>query len=404
VHSSGSHILSLQVADFSVAVVTALAPALRGRPVAVVSSTRSMGRVLCLSPEARAAGLVEGLAFPAAKRLCRDASFLPPDAERERRAEASLLTVASRFSPCLQRYGPGRLFLDVRGTGRLLGHPLDAAGRLRRELSDDFRLSGAVGLSPRRPLSHLAGRAVRPAGIMELLDGREDDFLALVPPDWVAGVGPKTMELLRALNITRLATLRQFTPEELVEAFGTPGRHLAEAVLPTDCDDRIPPVPDPLSLLPLADGDAVEMVAPLREESVDDGPIRAALLHAVAGCGQKLREKGVEARALRVAVTYADGRTGSSGIPLVPPASRDSLLLAAASTALDRARSRRVRLCSLSLRCTGLLPALAVQGGLFSGRGSDTGEAERKRLTALDAIRRRFGGDALITATELAVS
>ncbi len=406
------HILSIQIPDFPVAVYRAHTPALRSRPVIVASSRRAMGRVLALSDEARQAGLRVGMRAPAAARLCPDATVLPPPQEEALRAERTLVAAATQGSPCVARCGPGQVLVDLRGTERVAGPPLDVAARLQQSIAERLDLTSVLGLARRSIWSRLAGRFVTPAGIFEVLPGQEPHFLRLIPPEWVPGVGPKTSERLRDMNITNLAMLQTFSAEELVTAFGPAGRSLANAVRLTDRDDpQLEEFRGQYTYLPANDSaiersnaeeisilspQRVDAVAALPQETTDPDAIQAGLARAVRTCGRALRERGRVAGRLQVTIVYSDGRTRTAGQRLVPASALDSTLRDAARQAFARARTRRIRLCRLAISCTDLR-APAGQATLFDGRAP---QQERRRLRALDSIHARFGPEAIMTGTE----
>lgn len=384
------HILALQLPGFAALVQQAVTPRLRGRPVVVVSSRQPLGRVVANSPQAEAAGVHEGMRYGLARAACPEGTFLLPDPDLESRAEAGILQAMWAYSPCLERYGPGRFFMDVRGTARLFGAPLDLAARLQRDLQQAWHLSGALGLAGRRIWSLLAGRLAAPGGVMEVLAGREGDFFELIAPAWVPGVGPKTQALLADMNITRLGQLRAFSPCELVRTFGRPGRRLVEALAPGEGGERIARCVAPQALLPGAE-QAIEAEQTFAEPAAAPAVIEQHLVRAVAQCGQALRARRQETARLVLALVYYDGRRRCAGRALAPPAALDSALLAAAKGLLARLHTRRVCLVSLTLRCEGLCTA-AAQLQLFV---EPDVERERRRLCAVDTIRARYGIDAI---------
>jgi len=388
-------ILALQVADFPVAVARARTPALRGRPVIMVSSRRTMGRVVAVSPEARQAGVREGMRYPVARHLCPDAAVRTPDRDQEVRAEHAILTAALQVSPCLQRVGAGRVVVDLAGTRRLWGAPMDAASRLQADVARSCTLPSALGISSRTVWSRLAAQAVAPTGILEVLPRRETDFLSLVSPEWVAGIDAKTVELLRDMNIANLAMLRQFTPQEMLRVLGPAGRRLLEAVRVGDEEPRLRPVEDVRALLPLIE-DAVDAAVDLVEESTAPDALCGALAHAVAVCGARLRAQRRICSRVRITVGYSDGqrRTGARALPEATMV--DSELCRAAQQAFARAHTRRVRVCRIGLRCEGLLDA-EVQTSLCQRLAH---ARELRRLAAIDAVRVRYGEDAIMSGTQ----
>jgi DNA polymerase-4 len=394
--SRAPHILALHIADFPVAVARAVTPRLRDRPVVTVSSRRPLGRVLAVSNEARQTGVREGLRYPVAKRFCPDAAFLTPDRGSEVRAEYAILRAALQVSPCVERYGAGRIFVDIAGTRRLLGAPLDIAYRLQRTIAKRHSLRGALGISCRKVWSSLASTAVMPCGVMEVLPHREAEFLSLVPPEWVPGVGPKTMELLRDLNITNLAMLRQFEPPEILRAFGAAGRSLLQAIRQGEDEGPVPAVTDIAALLPLTE-DAVEADVPLTEESAGPDAVRGGLLQLASSCGEKLRRQHRECRRLALTIGYGDGKTLTGTKKLPERTAVDSDLASAVQRLFATVHTRRVRLCRVALRCEDLAEP-APQTSLFPDVRR---RREMHRLAALDAIRLRFGADAIRSGVAL---
>ena len=392
-------ILSVQVSDFAVAVRRALCRKLVDRPVVVVSSLRPMGRVLCLSAEAREAGLQLGHQFAFARHACPDAAFFTPDREQEARAMRVLLQTAYRICPRIEAATFGRIYLDLRGTDRLWGLPLDLAERLRRDLQTDVHLATAHGLSSRRVWSQLAGQLVAPTGVLEVLPGQEQSFLSMVPPEWVDGIGPKTSCLLRDMNITRLGQLCQFERGELVDLFGAVGGVLYHTLSPSEPEVGIATtLPENLALGPEATTPTVSCTLPLKEESAVRETIRHAVRLATQDCGRQLRAQQFHAQRVRVSLQYSDGRSASARRPLESPGNLDTLLAQASAQALQRALKRRVRLSSVTIACEGVSRA-SRQLRLFADSAA---EREARRLRAVDAVCTRFGQGAIFSAFELA--
>ena len=394
-----AHLLAMHIPDFSVAVARAVAPTLRGRPVVVASSTKAMGWVVACSQEARAAGVREGMRVGVARPRCPDAAFLMQDEEQESRAEYALLQAAVSMTPCLERYGPGRLYLDVTGTQRLLGNPMDVATRLRHDIRDHYAMTPALGVSSRKVWSHLAAQAVSPDGIMELMPHRELDFLSLIPPDWVHGVGPKTRDILRDMNITNLGMLRQFTPDELVAAFGRAGRILWETIRQSDSPERVGAVEHIAALLPMTEGQ-VEATVTVSASGTGADALRGLLMRAVTLCGEKLRRQARATRRIKLTIAYADGRTESAQQTLTEATALDSELLAPAESLMQKIHTRRVRLSRVNLSCEDIVTP-STQGSLFP---NPTRAQELHRLAAMDAIRIRYGAAAIRAGTELLAS
>ena len=130
-------------------------PRLRGYPLAVrVPGSQRM--VLGVSSEAWKAGVCRGMPIEAAKRLCPDLVSLDPVPSVYDRIDKILFEKACGFSPLVERAGPGHLFIDLSGTQRLLGKPIDAAGRIRTIIRDACGIDPVLGISTNRLVSKIA--------------------------------------------------------------------------------------------------------------------------------------------------------------------------------------------------------------------------------------------------------
>jgi len=129
------------------------------------------------------------------------------------------------------------------------------------------------------------------------------------------------------------------------------------------------------------------------DDTNDVAKVTATLYQLIEQAAAKLRRQRLAAKRIRIVVGYSDGgRTVRQASPN-PPTANDFHLFAAAKCALKRAWTRRVRLRHLLLVCDRLTPPPA-QMKLFpeDTRAKNTGD---NLVAALDAIRRRYGFDAI---------
>ena len=127
-----------------------VAPALRGRPVAVAPAGADRATLLAVSPEARAAGLTRDTPVHRARKVCPDVILLPPNPALYARASHALTHILRFYAPTIEPRGYGHAFLDLTGTGRLFGPVVDVAERIRREVQHRLGLPDApiVDLGP----------------------------------------------------------------------------------------------------------------------------------------------------------------------------------------------------------------------------------------------------------------
>ncbi len=373
-------VVHVNVIGFYTAVAEALEPRLRGRPLVVATVGQARRTVLDVSRAAVAAGLRRGMLLEHARRRCGDLRVLDPMPDAYDRAMRVLVDEAVRYSPCVEPAGPGHVFIDLNGTERLWGTALDASERLRKGLLDRYRLNPSLGVAVNKLVSKVATRVIRPTGLCEVMAGSEPEFLSPLPVGHLPGVEADLIEELRELNLRIIADVVALGPAALLSAFGPSGRSLFRAARGED--------QTPVRLLDKPVPSVVEQLA-LPGETNDDEVFLAALWRVCVRGARRLRTMALEARRLVLSITYADGQRVRRSGRFAESTLSDFVVFDRAERLFRSAYRRRVRLKSLSLRLDELTYP-SGQGYLF-----DVRRERRDLLAALDAIRDRFGEDAI---------
>ncbi|MBZ5497080.1 MAG: DNA polymerase IV [Acidobacteriia bacterium] len=374
-----AEIIHIDIAAFAVAVERVVHPELRRRPVVVAPVGPSRSVVTALSPEAQEAGIRKGMILARALRRCRDVVVLPPNEPLYARASRALCRVLETFSPVLEPMGYGQAYLDMTGTGRLFGPPRDAAWHAQKEIRQRLHLDAALGVASNKMVSRIAAVVTEPVGLQDVPAGDESAFLAPLPAELLPGVGPKTQEQLRELNIRIIRELAAMRLDHLVLAFGRLGFMLHQRALGIDNTPVYPPRAVP----------AVEEETVLAEDSNDWDLLKGALCGLCGRAGERLREQKQRAGQMEVRVRYSDYREVVGKAKLVPPLQSTAVLAARAGRLLERTLARRTRVRSLHLRLAELSSGPA-QLDLFA----DPKLLRQARLeSALDDLRRRFGDE-----------
>ncbi|MEZ4485713.1 MAG: DNA polymerase IV [Syntrophotaleaceae bacterium] len=349
-------ILHLTVPDFAVALARAVDPSLRDRPLAVAPILSPGSLLRCVSAEARQDGVVPGMNVQLARKCCPALQLLPPRPELAARACAALRELAGRYSPLWEPNGDGRLFLDLTGSRRLLGSPLDVASRLERRIADDLRLPSTCGVATNKLVARIAAGYLDRPGICDVLRGGERSFIAPLTVTVLPGVGSQRAErLLRDLNLRRIEQLASLSVAQLEPVCGPFAALLSQRARGIDPD----PVRPPRRSAEIAEETL------LAQASNEQTAIRAALGRLAEGCGRRLRQLGRGATRLQLVLGYADGCRTERCQTLAAPCQLDLELINAADHLLQNAWQRRVRLRFLRLRCDRLV-APSRQLELFS--------------------------------------
>jgi DNA polymerase-4 len=378
-------IIHLNVADFAVAVERVIDRRLDGRPVVVAPPAAARAAVYDMSEEAYRAGVRKGMALARAARLCRDACVLPPRPERYAQAMHALLERALPYSPRIEAGEiDGHLFIDATGTGRLFGRPADLAVRLRREIRASLCLAPVWSVAPNKLIAKVATRLVKPEGECSVAAGEEQAFLAPLGLELIPGIERDDLIRLREFNLTRAGEVAALRLEDLRVPFDKRAMWLYEAVRGID--------PSPV----LAVGERPPSVAAghaFASDTNDAGILLSALYRLVERAGHELRRRRRTAQRVAVVLDHSDGARRARPSAVRPASANDRILFAAARQALLLAWTRRVRIRHLRLVCDRLVFPPA-QLALF---GDDRQQVERsdRLIDAVDAVRRRFGWEAI---------
>jgi DNA polymerase-4 len=401
-------ILHLDIAAFPVAVERVVDPGLRGRPVAVAPPGSARAPILAVSLEAAHEGVRPGMPVPEALRRCPGLRVLPANEPLYRRAAAAVLGLLGGYSPLVEPAGPGHVFLDLTGTGRLFGAAKDAAARIRREIEARLRLRAAAGVATNKLVSGVAARVIRPdGGLCDVFPGAEAPFLAPLPALLLpAARAPEARERLEDLSVSRVRDLLALSLPQLRFAFGWRGDRLHRQALGIDDAPVRPPGEAP----------SVAEEETLAEDSNDEAVVLRAAYRLCERCGARLRRLRARAGRLRLILRYADAVIEGREARLDPPAAADLLLFGAARGLLARVRQRRVRVRWLEARCLDLLRGprqLDLFGPEAFAGSRDAGDpgaaaagspgaaplrigAAETLAEAVDRIRGRFGEGAIV--------
>ncbi len=188
-------------APWPVRVLREREPGLEALPVAAVAA----GRVVALSPEARALGIREGMGEAVARKKSDHLALRPLPAGLEAAWDARLFEL-SGFSPRLESPAPGEALLELDGAGA-------------RALAATYRVP--VGLGETRERARLAAALAGPGEAVRF------PGLAGIPLEALRTVGltPEGLRRLRWLGAATAADLAAWSTPQ-IEAFLPEGRAL----------------------------------------------------------------------------------------------------------------------------------------------------------------------------------
>ena len=396
-------ILHLDLDAFYASVEQLADPSLRGRPV-IVGGLGRRGVVAAASYEARGYGVHSAMPMGRARRACPDGVFLAPRFDAYGDASESVMAIVREVTPMVEPLALDEAFLDVSGARRLHGSAPEIAVTLRRRINDETGLVASVGVASTKFVAKLASDLAKPDGLLVVEAGGEIDFIHPLPVRRLWGVGPKTGQRLAQLGVRTIGDVAALPEETLVHALGdSHGRHLH--ALAWNRDDR-----------PVEPGRVVKSVG--HEETfptdiTDRETLAREALRMSERVAERLRDGRRAGRTVQLKLRYKNFRTITRSRTLPEPTNLAADVAGVARTLLDAVEiGDGIRLLGVAMQQLHELDD--PDGGgehdqlpLDIDHGDDAGAArggDRRRRAvedSMDAVRRRFGDDAVGAAALL---
>jgi len=375
-------ILHVDMDAFFAAVEQRDRPELRGKPLLIGGAGRR-GVVATASYEARVFGCHSAQPMSVARRLCPDAVILPADGRKYHAVSEQLFELFHDVSPVVEPLSVDEAFLDVTGSERLLGPPIEVARQVKVLVRKELRLTASVGVAHNKFLAKLASDLEKPDGLTVIGPDDVDRVLPPLPIERLWGVGRVTAERLHNRGVHTIGDLRAWSLQDLERTLGRGGEHFYR--LARGLDKRAV-VPDTRA----------KSLSQERTFAVDieaSEHVRDVLRGQVEQVARRLRRGGFKGRTVSLKIRYGAFETISRSATLDAPTDVTARLLETAFRLYDRwARRgfRPVRLIGMGV--SNMETCVEEQLDLFA----DPGEKRDKRLDeALDAIQDRFGGAAI---------
>lgn len=399
-----SDVLHLDMDAFFASVEVLDDPTLAGKPV-VVGGTGGRGVVASASYAARRFGVFSAMSMAEARRRCPGLVAIPGRFGRYSEVSAALMVLLREVTPLVEPVSLDEAYLDVSGAHGLWGTSEQIAVALRRRVRAALGLSCAVGVGRTKLIAKLASKAAKPppheggalagAGVLLVSAAEEDAFLVGQLIRAIPGVGPRSAERLARYGIATVADARQLDRASFVRLFGTShGNALCDLVAGID----------PRGVEPEREVRSIGHEETFAADDADLVSLQRKARRMADSVATRCRRGGIVGRTVTVKVRFSDFRTVNRSRTLAHPATTGAEIGAVAAALLESLElTRGVRL--LGVHVSGLVPREegTEQLELFpAGAGAHNGSleaGERERRfeleAAADAVRRRFGEDAL---------
>jgi len=392
--SVSTPILHVDMDAFYASVATRDRPELRDLPVIVGGGYR--GVILSCNYVARSYGIRSGMPSTRARRLCPDAVRVSADHEVFSTVSAAVMENFRKITPQVEVVSLDEAFLDIRGSTRRLGPPLEIAERLRATIHDEQGITCSVGVAASISVAKLASRRAKPDGVVVVPPEEITSFLHPLDVGELYGVGEKTQALLHRLGLVTVGDVAHTPLRTLQRAVGEGlGSMLHDLAWGQDARAV---TPGRVSVFGHGgDPDKSMGAQETFGRDIDDrAVILRELLALTAKVASRMRVAGVAGRRVSITVRFADFTTITRTRTLAEATDLTQEIYQAAVRLYDGLGLQRARLRLVGVRVEGLVPRTAVQRqGVLGEREHGWPDADR----AVDRATLRFGSAAVQPAS-----
>lgn len=204
-------------------------PEYSGKPLVVGADPKGgagRGVVSTANYEARKYGIHSAMPISQAYKKCPHAIFVRGRYARYSEISEKIMAILKDFSPIIQQISIDEAFMDLTGVTKLLGQPIEIAGKLKARIKNEIGLTASVGIASNKFIAKVASDLEKPDGLTICFPGNEQAFLAPLPIRKLWGVGKKTAEKLTKIGLKTIDDIAKLPQDYLIKIFGKWGLHL----------------------------------------------------------------------------------------------------------------------------------------------------------------------------------
>lgn len=308
-------ILHIDMDAFYAAIEQRDNPDLKGFPV-IIGSRHPRSVVSTASYEARKFGVHSAMPMMQALKLCSQAICIPPDLKKYQKVSEKIMGIFNNYTDLVEALSLDEAFLDVSGSQRIFGKPIEIAQSIKKDIMDQVGLTCSIGISYNKFLAKLASDLEKPNGITVI--NREDLQRKVWPLSikkmW--GIGPKSSEKLEQCNIRTIGQLAQTDInflQSILGSWGTEVHHLANGL-----DNR--------PVVPQREAQSIGHETTFSKDTKDLEFIKTVLLDLAQEVGRRLRGGKIKGKTIVLKLRYNDFKTITRNHTLIESTNKDDLI------------------------------------------------------------------------------
>lgn len=386
-------ILHCDCNSFFASVETALRPELAAGPMAVCGDPESRhGIILAKNEKAKAFGVQTAETIWQAKRKCPELTLVRPHREEYVKFSRRCNELYLQYTDLVDPFGIDESFLDVTGSLHLFGTGEQIANELRQRMKTEIGLSISVGVSWNRAFAKLGSDYKKPDATTLFTRENYRELVWPLPANTLLFVGPRVAKRLGDLGVHTIGELAACDAAFVHSVFGKAGDTVLRYARGED-NERVHSFYEEHAPKSVGNG----MTFP--RNLLGEEEFRMGLTALCDNVGRRLRAHHLKCQTVQLLIRDPDFKNRSRQVTLPRPTDSTRVLL---DTSMELLRAhwrpdKAVRM--LTVTAANLLPAdeAGEQLSLFDGAGSVQKIEKHEKLDrAMDALRQRFGQDAVL--------
>ncbi len=362
-------------------------PALRDRPVIIGGGRRGVVSTACYI--ARIKGVRSAMPMFQALRLCPEAEVVRPRMSLYAEISGKIRAMMEDLTPAIEPLSLDEAFLDLTGTRRLHGAPPAVMlARLTRRMEEELGITGSIGLSHNKFLAKVASDLDKPRGFALIGAAETEAFLNDRPVRLIWGIGPAAQASLDAAGIRTFADLKRWELRDLHARFGSTGDRLWHLARGQDARrvTRNAPVK------------SISNETTFHEDTADPDILDGHIWRLAEKVADRAKARDQAGQVVTLKLKQANHRTLTRQSQLTDPTQIADRIYRTARDLFATVRDKGpFRLIGVGLSHLSDAAMADRSGDLLDPGAARRAEAER----ATDAIRARFGPDAIVKGRSL---
>jgi len=357
---------------FFVSVERILDPSLVAKAL-ILGGSRERGVVSTCSYEARKFGVHSAMPMARAVALCPHAIVMQGTRGQYSKFSQWVTDIIAAKSPLFEKASIDEFYIDLTGMDRFFD-PLQWTIDLRKEIIETTGLPISFGLASNKMVAKMATNAAKPNGFLQVLAGKEKEFLAPLQVGEIPGVGEHMLKTMHSLGIMTINDLSAYPQHLLEQNFGKYAEVLQQKAKGIHSG----------SVHHFHEAKSMSTEHTFSENSADQDFLQAELMRMTEKLGHELREDGKMTKCVAVKIRYPDFETHTRQMAIAP-SSYDDELIKVVKDLFGNLYKQKHAVRLIGVRFSELTDS-SLQTDLFENR-----VRKASLYTAIDAVKLRFG-------------